>query len=327
MYLCGIKFIMPKIFLIVLFYLVPGFLFAQKSGSISIISDSSIPLIIYLDNVKQNDSAVSQIRIEGLTDKYYRVRGIRGDTSYFERYLFVVGYEDKLLDATYKIRRLNTGRIRVSLYAMLPTDYNFKAPSTLYVIKGKIGTDDVAENSSPKPKFDSSWIAQQKALLEDPEIRNDKKVIKNQNSIVKKDDKKISSSATKSPSSKAITKDIPPSAKNEKKLTATAKPGIALKKCNGWPITKKDFELLKKTISESKTENIKLKNAKSLITGSCFLVSQIDEITALLKSEEAKLDFVQFAYSYTIDRPNYPRLEKYFTSQKNKEQFSLIHGD
>ncbi len=312
----------------------PGFLFAQKSGSITIISDSSIPLIIYLDNVKQNDSAVSQIRIEGLTDMYYRVRGIRGDTSYFDRYLLVVGYDDKLLDATYKVRRIITGRIRVSLYAMLPADNNFKAPSSLYVMKEKIGDDLLAENSPPKPKFDSSWIEEQKTLLEDPENKKKNEVVKKDNKTVKKDvDEPIKTSVKNAPNPQKISNNnsastiVVAKANIEQPAKTTVKTGVAVKKCNGWPITKKDFDLLKKTILESKSESIKLKNAKSLITGSCFLVNQLDEITELFKSEESKLNFVKFAYGYTIDRPNFSRLEKHFTTAKNREEFSAIHGE
>ncbi|MEO5968233.1 MAG: DUF4476 domain-containing protein, partial [Ferruginibacter sp.] len=302
---------MTKYIIIVLFYLMPGFLFAQKTGSITIISDSTIPLIIYLDNVKQNDSAVSQIRIEGLTDKYYRVRGIRGDTSYFDRYLLVVGYDDKLLDATYKVRRIITGRIRVSLYAMLPANNNFWAPSSLYVMKVKAGDDLLAENSPPKPKFDSTWIVEQKAMLEDPDNKNENAVVKKDNKTVKKEvDEPIRTSVKNVPNPQKISNNnsastiVVSKANIEQPAKTTVKTGVAVKKCNGWPITKKDFDLLKKTILESKSEVIKLKNAKTLITGSCFLVNQLDEITELLKTEDSKLDFVKFAYGYTIDRPN-----------------------
>ena len=329
MYLCPIKYIMLKIILVVILYTIPGFMFAQKPGSLTIISDSSVPLIFYVDNIKQNDSAVSMIRIEGLTDKYYKVIALHKDTAFINRYLVVGGIDEQLVDATYRVRRLNTGRTRVSLYAMFPANPNFRGPSSLYVTKIKLGNENIAaEIASNQTQSDTVKVRKQMATTAlNPEIKTESKVVKGKNRTVNSEDRKAKNSQENIAGSKPVSKSSLIKDKAESQVKPQQKNKVPLKKCNGWPITKKDFDLLKKTIMESKNEDIKLKNAKSLITGSCFLVSQLDEITALLKAENSKLDFVKFAYSFTIDRPNYNRLEKYFTTTKSKEEFSMIHGD
>lgn len=276
-----------------LFLLTSGILvsFAQKTGSITLITEKNNPLIFYLDNVRQNDTAVSAIRITGLKDNYYLVRSVKADTLYYSRNLVVGDMNENPMDVTYIIKSLPEGKTKTSLYSMMPPDDNFIAPKSLFVMNLKL----------PSPGMDSSLRVIKKKKIKGLTISQSDK----QKADVVEE------------KSKAIIK--------KTKVNNEKKPPV--KKCNGWPIVKKDFDLVVKTISESKNETLKLKNAKSLINGSCFLVNQLDEIVQLFPTEISKLEFLQFAYAFTIDRPNYNKFEKYFKSEKLRLEFLKIHGE
>lgn len=276
-----------------LFILTSGILvsFAQKTGSITLITEKNNPLIFYLDNVRQNDTAVSAITITGLKDNYYLVRSVKADTLYYSRNLVVGDMNENPMDVTYIIKSLPDGKTKTSLYSMMPPNDNFTAPKSLLVMDIKL----------PSPGMDSSLRVIKKKKIKGLTISQGDK----QKADVVEE------------KSKAIIK--------KTEVTNVKKPPV--KKCNGWPIAKKDFDLVVKTISESKNETLKLKNAKSLINGSCFLVNQLDEIVQLFPTEISKLEFLQFAYAFTIDRPNYNKFEKYFKNEKLKSEFLKIHGE
>ena len=86
----------------------------------------------------------------------------------------------------------------------------------------------------------------------------------------------------------------------------------AVKKCNGWPLAKEDFDKLKLLVAEARNESAKLKAAKNIAAGNCLLVSQILQICSLFLSEVAKLEFAEYVFQYTLDRQNFSRLKELF---------------
>ena len=95
-------------------------------------------------------------------------------------------------------------------------------------------------------------------------------------------------------------------------------PQTPLKKCTGWPVAKDDFDKAKTVVFAANSEDLKLKEAKTVAAANCLMVSQVSELAELLKSENARISFIKFAYAFTIDRQNYSKLKLSLKDVKNQ---------
>jgi hypothetical protein len=87
---------------------------------------------------------------------------------------------------------------------------------------------------------------------------------------------------------------------------------------------KEEFQKIRQQVIEAKDESARLAKAKAVSAANCLLVSQVGELATELSTDAKKLEFVTYAYSATIDRPNFERLAKIFSdasSIKNFEKF------
>ena len=112
--------------------------------------------------------------------------------------------------------------------------------------------------------------------------------------------------------------DVPPAVKPDSHKST------AVKKCNGWPLVKDDFDKLKLQVAEARNESAKLKAAKNIAAGNCLLVSQILQICSLFPSEVAKLEFAEYVYQYTLDRQNFSRLKELFKESSLRSKIDNI---
>jgi hypothetical protein len=90
----------------------------------------------------------------------------------------------------------------------------------------------------------------------------------------------------------------------------------------GAPMIESDFIDFKISIQSIKFEDVKMDAAKNGIGNHCFLVSQIRELMQLFSFEETKLELAKYAYPYTYDIGNYPKLNDAFTFETSIEEIN-----
>ncbi|MEO7522614.1 MAG: DUF4476 domain-containing protein [Ferruginibacter sp.] len=287
-------------------------------GSLNIFSLNKDKFFLYLDGTRQNETAQSNVRIEGVPGLYYNVKIIfkePGISPIIKNNLLISDADNKLMDASYRIRRDKTGKPRLNFYSMTAVNAKFSAPAGMYVREfEKISKAMVAVSLTPaKISPVKGTISNVKVTI--PPSSREKSTAR---PAIKIDE---------------ISKQAPPSVVESNKTIITGKEAEIAKtapesnKCNGWPMGKGDLVAAKKRIEDVTNEAEKLSTAKEIIATNCLLVNQVTEFCNLFKSEKSKLAFAKYAYKFTIDRKNYSEVNKALSLEiSRKELNKFING-
>lgn len=335
--------------------LLPLFTKAQ-TGSLTIFSEQGDPFYLYLNGNKMNDTAVTKIRLEGLSGEYYTVKVDFKSASIapLSKRLYLLDGNDKMSDATYRIRKDKSGKARFSFYAMQSAESGFVPGKDVKVVRfnqeleeSEIKTEKPKEEntlltnvkgatvSTPKntpeqnQKIKKDTIAVQKAAIvqKKNEVKEEvKKEVKQEIKEVKKVDSVktvVKTEVKKSEPQKVDKKDAQD--KTEPVKQPVAKNDYPSKKCNDWPMMKTEFVKAKSVVEAAKNDQQRLKKAKEMATENCLLVSQVSEVSNLLEDEKVKLEFLKYSYGFIIDRNNFSRLEKVLTKPELIKEFKAFH--
>lgn len=83
--------------------------------------------------------------------------------------------------------------------------------------------------------------------------------------------------------------------------------------CSGYLMSDSQFAQAKKTIGNQTFEDNKIQIAEQIAGSNCFTTSQVKELMSLFTFEDSKLEFAKFAYDKTHDIGNYWMLNDAFT--------------
>ena len=298
---------------------------SMQLGSLNVFSQDGDKFFLFLDGVKQNDIAQSNIRIQQIPGLYYNVKIVFKDTKLapiVKNHLFISDVDDKLMDAAYRIRRDNIGKPKLNFYSMTNVQENFTAPEGMYVYG--FGKPEEAIASTPTVK-------KAKAPVKGT-ISNIKVVEQSTATTPATKNKPVASNNPKAPIKKVTVSDPGEVKNNTNTSTIEKKEELSKaipenKKCNGWPMGKADLAAAKKMIQETAKEDEKLATAQEIIASNCLLASQVTEFCSLFKSEKSKLAFAKYAYKFTIDRKNYSEVNKALSLETSKKELSkFING-
>lgn len=345
---------------ILLLLLLPVFSYAQPTGSLIIVSEQGDPFYLYLNGQKMNDTAVTKIRLDGLSGEYYTVKADFKSSAIqaITKRLYLMDDNFKMSDATYRIRKDKSGKARFVFFSMQTPNHQYKPEAGMKVIyfnrqdneptsemnpasekektpEGKREENSILTNvkgatvSVPNTKAPETKAPAKKAETPTPQKEiNQPEAAKEKPKNVSVADKAEVKKEVKSETAPAAKKEVKPAAAKEAKAEvkkqdkAEAYPS---KKCNDWPMMKADFLNARKSVEDAKTDKQKLAKAKEMAAANCLLVSQISDVSALITDEKMKLEFVQYAYGFTIDKNNYQRLEKLFTGADQIATFKKFY--
>lgn len=299
-----------------------------KPGSLNIFSQNGDKFFLFLNGVKQNTTAQSNIRISGVPGMYYNVKIVFKDNKIapiVKNNLSVSDADDVLMDATYRIRRDKTGKPKLNFYSMLPVKDNFVAPAGMYVQQFSKPAQDVVSTPAAEPKKEVTPVKGTITNIKITEGGSSTTKTTGKSSVSTGSTKKVAENS-KSNTDNATNsgKAVATAGKEEPAKTTTIPEN---KKCNGWPMGKGDLVAAKKAISEAEKEEEKLSAAQEIIASNCLLVSQVTEFCSLFKSEKSKLAFAKYAYKFTIDRKNYAEVNKALSLEKSKKELDkFING-
>lgn len=173
--------------------LLPLFANAQ-TGSLTIFSEQGDPFYLYLNGNKMNDSAVTKIRLEGLSGEYYTVKVDFKSASIapITKRLGLIDGNDKLSDATYRIRKDKSGKARFSFYAMQSAESGFVPANDVKVIRFYQDTVDVANqesapvSNSEAPKKESTLLTNVKGATVSTPKKSENSKVKTDSTVVQK---------------------------------------------------------------------------------------------------------------------------------------------
>jgi hypothetical protein len=375
---------------ILLILLLPVFSYAQPTGSLIIISEQGDPFYLYLNGQKMNDTAITKIRLDGLSGEYYTVKADFKSSAIqpITKRLYLMDDNFKMSDATYRIRKDKSGKARFVFFSMQTPNHQYKPEAGMKVIyfnrqdaapasemnpasetdktpEGKRTENSIltnvkgatvsvpntkapetkapakkAETPTPQKEINQPETAKEKpknvSVADKAEKEVKKEVNKETAPVAKKEVKPAAAKEAKAEVKKEVKSETAPAAKKDVKPAATKEAKAEVKKvdkaeaypskkCNDWPMMKADFLNARKSVEDAKTDKLKLAKAKEMATANCLLVSQISDVSALITDEKMKLEFVQYAYGFTIDKNNYQRLEKLFTGADHITAFKKFY--
>lgn len=89
-----------------------------------------------------------------------------------------------------------------------------------------------------------------------------------------------------------------------------------------WPISEGDYLNGKKAVSLESFADDKMMVAKQFLRNKCVTVDQVSGLMSEFNFEEDKLEFAKYAYDYTYDKGNYYQLNGQFNFSSSKEELN-----
>ncbi len=288
-------------FLIFILLLLPAACFAQ-TGNLTVFGDQ-LPFHLYINDILQNEKSNSNIRINNIPPNYFNLKIVFENGAYpaiIKKNIGLVDADNVTLDVIYKLKKEKDGKIKLHFYGNSPTGRS--KPDSITTIITYTGSVEIVNTPAVRPVKNDSIQSK---------ITESKKEIKTSTPVVEKKKEPMVSDA-KTETKKA---EIKPSIKPNSEKPETP---AFLKKCTGWPVAKDDFDQAKHNVLSATTDELKLKEAKSLASANCLMVSQVSELVGLLNTEISRFSFIKFAYAFTIDRQNYSKLKSSLKELRNQ---------
>ena len=295
------------------------------TGSLTVFSQNDDPFFLFLDGVKQNEDARTNICIRQIPGLYYNARIVFKDSRLapiIKNNLFISDGDDNLMDAAYRIRRDKTGKPKLNFYSMKTVQPEFKAAPGMFVYDfgnsapaNKFATNNPA-NTLTKTAIPVFGTISNIEVTDPPSL---KKAAEKNNTVTKNP---RASEKIKTASGVVNRQDIPVTTVAKKIPSESTSAVPENKKCNGWPMGKGDLAAAKKIIEGVVKDDEKLSAAQEIIASNCLLVSQVTEFCNMFRSEKFKLAFAKYAYKFTIDRKNYREVTKVLALESSKKELN-----
>lgn len=289
-------------FSLLLFF--PFLSFAQ-SGNLTVFGDQT-PFMLYVNDIQQNATPETHIRINGIPSTYITIKIIFQDPAIpaiTRKNIGLADIDNNMLDVIYRLKKEKDGKIKFQFYGNAPAGRSIP-DSITQVFNYRSGSEVVVPEKGIQKK-ETDKIIKKPVDIVTKDIKSETPL-----NIEKKKDPAIVKKENNHPAARPIEK---PTA-----FKAVSVPAAPLKKCTGWPVAKEDFDKAKALVLTANSDDLKLKEAKSLASANCLMVSQVLEITELFKTEAVRIVFIKFAYAFTIDRQNYIKLKSSVKDVKNQ---------
>ena len=288
-----------KQFILLILVFSSFFSLAQQSryGCLTVTSERGDKFFMYLNGVKINSKPESSIRVEKLFNVFYALKIEYDDASHYtitKDKLFVCNKKGELRDFVYDLIR-DESEMKLVFKSMTQVNFDYVAPENMFVFD--LSAMEKVDVSQEKQNKNNSVTALKKSLGDNDSL-----------------------SHSGLPTSKKATGETNANVVN---ALVIMEPRNWVCK-NEWPMWKAEYEIALKEISSEKSENQKLKMAKSLSGKNCLTTDQVFETAELLLDESDRLEFIKSAYNHTIDIKNSLKLLGLFTDDKIKSSFTYF---
>ncbi len=292
-----------KLTLLLSIVLLPLFSFAQSS--ITIFSEDGDKFYMLLNGQKQNDVAQVNVRIDGLTQPYYKVKIVFEDKA--------KGEVDKNIpvndpatnanaDVIYKIKNKD-GDMKLRYFSAQPVQPNYTPPADVYVMH--YGQPAPAANTVTQTTVTTAQVNPNSSM--------------NVNAggvsmTVNMPDANMTTTQTTVTRSTTTTSSSDNSYNQQQQMDQPAG-------CR-YPMDFGSFKSAKETVEKASFEDTKLSTAKSILGSNCVSAEQVMQICKLFSFEASKLEFAKFAYSKTTDKGNYFKVNNIFDFDASKTELN-----
>lgn len=306
---------MKKIYSLMAFALLSLASIAQNGSNLIIFSEDGLKFYVVLNGIRQNEVALTNVKVSGLTQPYYSTKIIFEDTkqgTIEKKYLNVTDVESKEpLEVTYKIKKNNKLENVMRFFSQVPIEQ--AAPVSASV-------PEVHYNTEPLPEIQNTITTHQTTTTSGNGSGNGNISIGinipgvNMNVNVNDPNQVNHSTKTTTTSYQTTT---------TQNNSSTSAPVIKSTGCNGaMAMSSSSFSSAKQTISKQSFDDTKLTTAKQILKSNCLSAAQIKDIMLLFSFEATRLELAKIGYKRCVDTNNYFLLNDAFSFESSVEELN-----
>jgi hypothetical protein len=306
---------MNRIYALILMLMISAFAAdAQKANAI-IFTENGERFTIILNGLRQNEKPETNVKIEGLTAVFYKMKVIFENTALGENN-FNMNIELGT-ETTYVIKKNNKNEYVLRPMSIVPiaeapqtsssTSVNTYNPNAPVYTPSETVTHQTTTTTSGTPAGGVSM-----GMNVGDAGGNFSMNISATDNMGATTTQQTTITTTTTTSSSNYNSTPPPPAPAVVYL-----PGYAGAIGCPVPMERSEFESMKGSIGSKTFEDSKLTVAKQIINSNCLLAGQVREIMMLFTYEDSKLDFAKYAYGRTYDIGNYYKVNYAFTFESS----------
>lgn len=308
--------------------------FAQSA--LTIFSEDGDKFFLVLNGQKQNAEPVTNIHIDGLTQPFYNAKVIFADKTKPEISKNLAVQDpttSAFADVTYKIKRTNSGDLKIRYFSAAPVAPNYVPPADMYVMHfGAPAPDPVSTTVTQTTTTTTNTVANPTNVsfnagnggvsmsinVSDPTTGGT-----GMNMNMNINDPNMSSNATSTTTTHTTTTRTSSSYSSTSSNYDTQPAAPA--PCR-YAMDANSFRSAKESVSKASFEETKLSTARTIMGSNCFSSDQVIAICSLFSFEQTKLEFAKAAYSKCTDPGNYFKVGNIFTFDASKTELNEYIG-
>ena len=275
----------------------------SQTATVTVFSQDGEKFWVIMNDIKQNEKAMTNVKVTGLSLPNYRLKIIFDDEKIpvLDKNIMTKNHDNVLCDQAYVLKKDIQGNFVMHLNSFEPTKEiaTTVEPNQVVVPFRTVETiEKPIEQKNPNEK--TTNITSTTITTTTTSYGNDSKELS---------DREYPDRNHNDHGHNESLPQLPPS---------PPKPTFNLPGYNGpigceLPFSIQDFDDAKKSISSKSFEDSKLAIAEQIVAANCLLTTQVKEIMMLFSFEDSKLQFAKYAYKYTYDIGNYYKVNDAFT--------------
>jgi hypothetical protein len=312
-----------KSVVLLLVALCPLVSFAQSS--LTIFSEDGYKFYLVLNGQKQNNVAMTNVRIDGLSQPQYAVKILFEDPAKPEISKNVPTVDPQtnaFADVTYKIKTTKDGDLKMRYFSATPVQPNYVAPPDVYVMHygqpvppPPPGGTTVTQTTVTQTSGVSDMGAGASISVGAGGV--------NMNINISDPTMGAGSTVSHTTTTTTTTSDMGYSNNNRNynNNNYNDPPPPRGSNCN-YAMDGGSFRSAKETVSKASFDETKLSTAKTILTSNCMTTDQVIQICNLFSFEASKLDFAKHAHARTTDPGNYFKVGNIFSFDASRTELN-----
>lgn len=314
-----------RFLLITLLALCPFTNFAQSS--LTIFSEDGYRFYLILNGQKQNNVAMTNVRIDGLAQPQYAVKILFEDPSKPEisKNIPVVdpGTND-FADVTYKIKTNKDGELKMRYFSATPVVPNYVPPADVYVMH-------YGQPAPPPPPGMGGTTVTQTTVTQTTGTTGMGGAnisvgggMGGVNMNINISDPVLGGGTTTTTRTTTTTTSTDMGYSNGGGYHDNPPPPPPPSRGNNcrFAMDASSFRSAKETVTKASFDETKLSTAKTILTSNCMSTDQVIAICNLFSFEASKLDFAKYAYERCTDRGNYFKVGNIFSFDASRTELN-----
>jgi len=306
-----------QLFILAGFFLLSFSINAQSNVNLVIFSEDGDPFYAYINGVKQNNTAETNVKFTNLTPNI----SLRIE---FENKALPQLKQNMALEAGYehtaRIKRDPKKQLKLRYFGMVPLN---EASSGMNTVQYHTAEDsntssgnNTSYNTDPNTNSSSTTISQTgSSNNKDGTVSiniNMPGMNMNVNAVDPNYNTTTSTTVTSSSSSYNSNQNHT-SENNSHNTATTSKPNPKNDPTCQVAMNQASFQKMKESIESKPFSETKMSTAKVATQNACLSVSQIKTIASLFSMDEDKLMYAKYAYDHCVDKANYYLVSEVFT--------------